>query len=74
MNQITAKLKKAVLASTRNKEVASVREDIITFFRNNEAPGDGDVHELAERHGLTPEAFEAEIYHLLSDLIRGSAQ
>ena len=70
MNRIAVKLKRAVIASARNQETAAVREDIIEFFKHNEAPGDGEIHELAERHGLTPEAFEAEIYHLLSDLIR----
>lgn len=47
----------------------TIREQLVEYFKKNPAPGDGDIHAMAESLGLSSEAFEAEIYKLLHDVL-----
>jgi hypothetical protein len=43
------------------------REALIDFFTNNPYPKDEKIHELAKQLNMEPDAFETEIYAILTD-------
>lgn len=44
---------------------------IIDYFLKNQNARDHEVHKWARDIGMSPEALEGEIYHLLSSLLKG---
>ena len=50
-------------------EEKSVTNDIMDFFVKNPYPNDDLVHGLAEKLGMDPDDFEAEIYSILSSFL-----
>jgi len=42
-----------------------IRDQLISFFRNNPEPDDDDVHEFAQHLEMEPHEFEEHIYALL---------
>lgn len=51
--------------------VVQHQDEIVQFFLKNPDARDSEVHLWAKQLGMTPEALEGEIYHLLSCLLKG---
>jgi len=49
------------------------RESLVSFFRNNPKAEDAQVHELAEAYRVDPHAMETQIYGILGDKLKTSA-
>jgi len=49
------------------------KEVLLDFFRKNPAPEDGAVHALAEEQGADPHAMEEQIYELLGERLKKTA-
>jgi hypothetical protein len=48
-------------------------EAISTFFRHNPAPEDAQVHELAEAYGTDPHTLEEQVYRIIGEKMKTSA-
>jgi hypothetical protein len=42
---------------------------IMDFLKNNPAPKDDLIHDLAEKMGIEPDDFEAEVYKILGSFV-----
>jgi hypothetical protein len=49
------------------------REALVSFFKNNPAAEDAQVHELAEAYRVDPHVMESQVYRILGDKLKTSA-
>ena len=47
---------------------------LTTFFRANPTPEDANIHELAEAYGTDPHTLEEQVYQLLGEKLKTSAE
>lgn len=57
---------------TEGKKVPE--EALTTFFRTNPTPEDANVHELAEAYGTDPHTLEEQVYAILGEKLKTSAE
>jgi len=48
-----------------------LQEEIIKFINKNPYPYDKQIHQLADELKIEPDVLEAQVYYLLTDLLKG---